>query len=96
MGRLMRIRVKGYLTYSRLVGLRQLEVGKSTTVRSLLEELKNELGTGFVWSYVDGQGKKRHVSVLINGRHCSHLPAGLDTILADGDQVYIFPPVAGG
>jgi molybdopterin converting factor small subunit len=32
----------------------------------------------------------------VNGRHVSHLPEGLETELADGDEVSVFPVVAGG
>jgi molybdopterin converting factor small subunit len=45
----------------------------------------------------DGRGgRQQHVPVLVNGRHCTHLPDGLDTELRDGDQVDLFPPIAGG
>ena len=34
--------------------------------------------------------------VLINGRHYTTLPAQSNTRLEDGDEVALFPPVAGG
>ncbi|MGD8807216.1 MAG: MoaD/ThiS family protein, partial [Chloroflexota bacterium] len=38
----------------------------------------------------------RQVAILVNGRHYSHLPNGLNTKLKDGDDVALFPPIAGG
>ena len=37
-----------------------------------------------------------YVGVLVNGRHYSHLPDRQQTELADGDEVSILPPAAGG
>ena len=34
--------------------------------------------------------------ILLNGIHMRHLSAGENTVLKDGDQVSIFPPLAGG
>ena len=36
------------------------------------------------------------VAILVNGRHYSHLPDGLNTVLKDEDDVALFPPLAGG
>ena len=40
-------------------------------------------------------GIKKYVNILVNGRHIQSL-SGLKTELAGGDEVAIFPPVAGG
>jgi molybdopterin synthase sulfur carrier subunit len=93
----MVIRVKGYLTFRKLVGERHIKVGEGGTARALLEQLEAEVGERFVVGGFDRRGGRQpHVPVLINGRHCTHLPNGLDTELRDGDQVDIFPPIAGG
>jgi len=60
-------------------------------VGGLIERLAAELGGGFAEGAAGGA-----LIVLVNGRHCSHLPDGLETELADGDEVAVFPPVAGG
>jgi molybdopterin synthase sulfur carrier subunit len=93
----MVIQVKGYLTFRELVGERRLEVEKGLTVRALLEQLEAQLGESFTVQVMDRRGsRQQHVPVLLNGRHCTHLPDGLDTELSDGDQVDLFPPLAGG
>ena len=96
----MRIHVKGYLTLKEVSGDLSLEEhqGDRISVRELLGQLSRKRGDEAVQiepGYC-GEGTDRALIVLINGRHCSHLPDGLDTELQDGDEVALFPPVAGG
>lgn len=93
----MVIRVKGYLTFRELVGERYIEVGEGATLGDLLQQLEAEVGESFTMQAFDRRGgRQQHVPVLVNGRHSTHLPDGLDTELRDGDQVDLFPPIAGG
>ena len=97
----MRISVRGYLTLRDLVGgqpSRTVEA-EHLTLRGLLEQLARELGGEFAAMALDPAVEARtgpHIAILVNGRHYSHLPHRLDTPLADGDQVALFPPSAGG
>jgi molybdopterin converting factor small subunit len=43
-----------------------------------------------------GKGLNPHIRILINGRHYSHIPQKLNTPLQEGDDVSLFPPIAGG
>jgi molybdopterin synthase sulfur carrier subunit len=46
---------------------------------------------------LDGNGKLySHVHVFINGRDAPYLPNGVETVIAPGDTIDIFPAVAGG
>jgi molybdopterin synthase sulfur carrier subunit len=96
----MRIHVKGYLTLREVSGDLSLSENQADgiSVRELLGQLSQSLGDESV--QIDpspaGEGTDQHLIVLVNGRHCSHLPDGLDTKLKDGDEVALFPPVAGG
>ena len=97
----MKIRVTGYLTLRGAIGKqRALEIeAEGTTLREFVQQLSLELGDETVPSVSDPdafQGPNRRILILLNGRHSSHLPDGLDTELADGDEVALFPPVAGG
>jgi MoaD family protein len=97
----MRIRVRGYLTLKEVVGERSLELAGpgAWTVRDLIRHLSHELGNdwaGDLSSSYHRRDPARSVIILVNGQHCSHLPDDLDTRLADGDEIAIFPPVVGG
>jgi molybdopterin synthase sulfur carrier subunit len=96
----MAVRIKGYLTFRNVVGEQHFPLpdGDTQTLNDLLDWLSMQLGTEFTEMAFDPQNGalSRQVSVLINGRHYSHLPERLDTQLEDGDEVSIFPPLAGG
>ncbi len=89
----MRIWIKGYLgLQAAFADMPFVEIDADRfTLRDLLAQLEQRGARGLE---VAGAGGR--LAVLINGRHASHLPDGLDTMLRDGDQVAIFPPVAGG
>lgn len=96
----MTVRVKGYLTFRNVVGEQYfpLTEGKPQTLIQLLDWLSNQLGQDFIDLAYDPQTNalSQHISVLINGRQYTHLPDKLNTQLKDGDEVAIFPPLAGG
>ena len=94
---MIQVTVKGYLTFRPLVGELRIPLAEGCTLRALLAELRSSLGEEFARQVYDEQGNLLdYVAILINGRHDSHLPLGLDTSLQEGDQVSIFPPIAGG
>ena len=82
---------------ARVGGERDVEIGwrAGTNVGDAIRELiarKPEL-EGHI---VDAQGHVvPYVSVFVEGRDIRYLD-GLATSLADGDEIAIFPPVAGG
>lgn len=96
----MNIRVKGYLTFRDVIG--DITVSESEAgvyrLRHLLERLSfdHEDTLGYkIFDPGDG-GVREHIAVLVNGVHYSHLPNQLETELNDGDEIAIFPPIAGG
>ena len=96
----MKIVVKSFLILRKVMGGQtSLEIEADTlTIRQLLENLCNMFGENLRDMIFDPEDKKenQNIKILINGRHFRHLPEGLDNGLKDGDEVSIFPLMAGG
>ena len=96
----MKITVKGYLTLKPLIGgSADIQVTEDTwTLKDLLSYLASKHGEDFKQAVFDAQTNtlSAYAKILVNGRHYTHLPQRLATELRDGDQVSLFPMVAGG
>ena len=96
----MPVKVKGYLTYKEIIGEQSITIPKDAalTLSDLLTTLANQLGQEFTASIYDPELEvlDELVAVIVNGRSYRNLPDGLETSLQDGDEVAVFPPMAGG
>ena len=91
----MHLELRFFATFRETVGQKTLEreFPAGTTMGDVLAELVEEY-PGL--ELFDAEGELRDfLNVMKNGRNVVHLD-GLDTELADGDTVSLFPPVAGG
>ena len=96
----MKITISGFLTLKEVMGDQselEIEIG-NVTLMELLHELSNMFGERFSQMIFGetGKGLNQHIRILINGCHYSHLPQKLNTRLQEGDEVALFPPIAGG
>lgn len=94
----MEIEVRFYAQLRRLAGSRSktLMMKPGSRVRDLFEKLLAEAPT-LRPELVDETGQLyKYVRILVNGVDLMHLPQGWETPLAAGDQVSLFPAIAGG
>ena len=96
----MKITIRGFLTLKNVMDEKStLDFERDDlTVDDLLHELSDKYGQGFRTMIFDPETQtiNRHIRILINGHHYSHLPDKLNTQLNEGDEVFLFPPIAGG
>ncbi|MEN8245299.1 MAG: MoaD family protein [Thermodesulfobacteriota bacterium] len=96
----MKITVKPFLTLRPVMrNLTRIEWEvDDITLRGLLDRLCEEFGGELKNQVFDPKTQKISdmLKVLINGRHYTTLSGKLETPLKDGDEVALFPPVAGG
>lgn len=95
----MKITVKGFFTIKDAIGRKELVMeADQLTIREVLLDLSIKYGETFSRQIFDPQTNDVNTvnQILVNGRHYRHLPKGLDSSLKDGDELSLFPPVAGG
>ena len=94
----MKVYLKGYLTFrERLKFGPWVELAENSTLRDLVSLLPGDLR--YMIEASEGVKPDRGsgaIAILVNGQHFTHLPDRLNTRLVDGDEVAVFPPVAGG
>jgi len=96
----MKIKVKGYFTLKKVMGgkaVLEIEIEKAT-IKDVLKDLTENFGQDFKDAIFDPKTQEvsSHIRILVNGRHYHYLPNRLDTELKEGDEVALFPPIAGG
>lgn len=91
----MKLRLRFFATFREAVGQPDLEreYDGELTVGDVLEELAEEYPELDLFT-ADG-AVRDYLSILLNGRDIAFLE-GVKTPLEDGDELSLFPPVAGG
>jgi molybdopterin synthase sulfur carrier subunit len=96
----MKITVKSFLTLRQVMGNQakfEMEIS-DITIGELLDQLCQRFGEGLADQVFDRDTNEvsHLLRVLVNGRHYTTLTDRLNTKLEEGDEVALFPPVAGG
>ena len=96
---LISVKVQTILDLKKVLGKRELEflVPERSTVTDLLRKMVERWGEELS-SRLFEPGSHRlfaHIQIMVNGRAMAFLK-GMETVLQDGDDVLILPPVAGG
>jgi molybdopterin synthase sulfur carrier subunit len=96
---LIRVKVRTILDFTKIFGQRHFEVSLAdgSTVGNFLEELTNTWGDELARRLFEpGRSKLlAHIGLMVNGRSIGMLQ-NMGTVLQDGDEVLILPPVGGG
>ncbi|QCS43571.1 ubiquitin-like small modifier protein 1 [Natrinema versiforme] len=92
----MDIDLRFFATFREAVGEKERTrtVDDDATVGDVLTALEGEYD-GLEGQLLEDGTIRPQLSVLKNGRNVVHME-GVDTTLAEGDVVSVFPPVAGG
>jgi molybdopterin synthase sulfur carrier subunit len=93
----MELELRFFATFRAAVGQKSIdrEFPADARIGDVLAAIEEEFPET-AGDILDGDGDiKPQLSVLKNGREVVHID-GVDTELADGDRVSVFPPVAGG
>ena len=92
----MIIHVRSFANFRDILGKElSVELKDGSTVKDLLDDListRQRLKS----AVFDESGKVREYVILMKNRKNIESLGGLDTMLAEGDEVAVLPPVAGG
>jgi molybdopterin converting factor small subunit len=91
----VKIRTAGALTQS-MPGGKDVIEGRGLTVQRLIEILVAKYGPGLEKELLEQGNIKNGLSMLVNGRNILSLPKKYETLLQDGDEIFITIVVAGG
>lgn len=91
-----KVTLKLMTIFSTDIGLTQINYSNVKILGDVIKQFISEYGKKIRKSFIDSGGNLvNHVVILVNGRNYMFLEE-LNTILKDGDQITISPPLVGG
>jgi molybdopterin synthase sulfur carrier subunit len=95
----IRVKVHTILGLKEILGEREMEITlpRGSTLQALLSHMVARWGEGLSSClFIPGSSNLLpRIRVMVNGRDMGFI-GGMDTALQEGDEILIFPPVAGG
>ena len=93
------LKVRTILDFKRILGKRevQISVPEQSTLQELLLKMGDTWGDDLRSKFFkpDSTTPLPHIRLMINGQDIAFLN-GTETVLQDGDEILILPPVGGG
>jgi molybdopterin synthase sulfur carrier subunit len=96
---MIKVTVNSILSIKDVIGQREIEVSipEKSNLYALLSFMVERWGDRLS-SQLFKPGTKKvlsHIRLLVNGRDIEFME-GMNTVLQEGDEIFIFPPVSGG
>ena len=96
---LITIKIRSILDIKKVIGSREvtLQIPPATTLEALLEIMIKRWGKELAARLCepDSLAPRPYIRLMVNGRDIAFLNR-LETVLKEGDEVLILPPVSGG
>lgn len=96
---MLSVKVRTILTLKTVMGSGEIEFSfpEGSTLGQLIETLVNRYGDDLASQlYVpNSRNLRSYIRLMVNGRDIAFLN-GMETVLRNGDEVLILPPVSGG
>lgn len=93
------IRIRTILKLKKIIGKGAVEfsVKEGTTLEEALDKMIATFGKELESSLFSSEDRSllQHIRLIVNGRDIAFLN-GLQTVLKEGDEILILPPVSGG
>jgi molybdopterin synthase sulfur carrier subunit len=96
----IKVKVHTILDIKKIIGKGEIEIPvlKGSSVRELVAGLVGTWGEALRSYLLESDNPVTihpHLRLMVNGRDIAFL-GGMDTVLEDGDEILILPPVSGG
>ena len=93
------IKIRTILKLKKIIGKGavELSVKEGTTLEEALDKMVETFGKELESSLFSSEDRSllQHIRLIVNGRDIAFLN-GLQTVLKEGDEILILPPVSGG
>lgn len=96
---MIKVNIYSILGIKEIIGQREVEIElpENSRLSDLITNMVEKWGNDIASRLLEPGGNNilSYIRLMVNGKDIAFLD-GLDTVLCDGDEVIIFPPVSGG